>query len=143
MNRLCLRSYFIFDGIPSFRDSQLLTFYDRICAEGSLPAMNYEGKLSGAREFLAAVKSAFYFADVHFNDRSVALVWLNRFENRRAHIHFCIWKCARGRQMLEFGPLILSALLDLRDRQHGECILDCLWGVVPAVNRSAISSMFI
>jgi ribosomal protein S18 acetylase RimI-like enzyme len=135
---LGLRQFGWHDGVPTFRDSALLGMYARAAAEGSLRWLNVEGDLPDGPAFLRAVKTAFYFAEVLRAGQSCGMVWLNRHEQRRAHVHFCFWHCVRGPVGRAIGRQVMARLTTLR-QADGSYALDVIWGVVPADNRRAVA----
>lgn len=128
--------YVLIDGVPSLRDSQLGALYARMAADQTLAVMNYEGQLNDAAQFIAAAKAAAYFALVRRDGAEVAVVWLNRYELRRAHLHFCVFAEAWGAGSVALGRAVMERLINLRGPQ-GAFSLDVIWGVIPQSNINA------
>jgi RimJ/RimL family protein N-acetyltransferase len=131
--RIDLQRYIVWDGIPTMADSSLGSLYARMAADGTLDAMNFEGQLADDKAFLAAAKSAAYFALVLADGQPVAVCWLNRFELRRAHLHFCLFRAGWGKPSVTIGKQALAQLISLKDAAGNHC-LDVIWGAVPAGN---------
>jgi hypothetical protein len=114
--------------------------YFRSVEEKTMPALNFEGDLPNAEAFIRAAKSAFFFAEFFHKNTSCGFTWLNRFEHRRAHAHFCFWRPSPGPSPLVLGPMVMESLLNLKHAQGGY-LIDCIWGIAPAANVPAVMAL--
>lgn len=135
MTHIELKPYFVADGVPSMRDSDIAALYDRMAADGTLGDINYEGAVGDAAALVRVVKSARYFAVIRADGHDAGLVWLNRWQPRRAHLHFCLFSCAWGAGSDAIGRDVLARLFTIQ--YQGVPCLDMLWGVVPTANMRA------
>ena len=140
MEHLTFKSFFVYDGIPSFRDSDLATMYRRSAYEKTMAALNFEGDLTDENAFVRVAKSAAFFAEFSYQNVSCGFTWLNRFEHRRAHAHFCFWRPSPGPSPLVLGPLVMEKLLHFQNGK-GEFVFDCIWGIAPAANVPAVMAL--
>jgi len=126
-----INPYFIWDGIPSMRDSHITTLYNRMVDDGTIAAMNYEGDIPDAEALLKIALNAALFAEITFRGEHAGVYWLNRFEHRRAHIHFCMFKKIASADKVLIGKQVLDDLFKNRS-------LEMLWGIVPKSNKAAV-----
>ena len=120
------------------RDSHLTGFYHRMLEEGAMARINIEGSINSEAQFVAAAKAAFVFAEIMDGGDSLGIVWLNRYEHRRAHLHYCLWKRYFGPVAIEISKDVISKMFEL-SFSDGSPVLDCIWGVTPASNRLAVN----
>ncbi|HEX9972294.1 MAG TPA: hypothetical protein VGD14_09505 [bacterium] len=132
-----LLSYTEIDGIRTAADSDIKKLWERTVADGLDKIVFYEGTIWNAEQFLKMVKhpgAAFYF--IFDGVDNIGYVWLNRFENRTARQHFCVFKEYWGKT-LDVGKFVLDEIMNMKN-QDGEFILDLLTGFVPVWNEKAI-----
>jgi len=125
------------DGIPTAADSDVKKLWDRTVADGLDVIVFYEVTIQNACDFLKMAKhpgTAFYF--IFDGADNIGYTWLNRFENRTARQHFCVFKEYWGRS-LDVGRFVLDKLIHMKT-PDGEFLLDLLTGLVPAWNEKAI-----
>jgi len=132
-----LLAYTEIDGIRTAADSDVKQLWERTLADGLDKIVFYEGTISTAYDFLNMAKqpgTAFYF--IFAGTDVIGYTWLNRFENRTARQHFCVFKEYWGKS-LDVGRFVLDKLIHMKNPE-GEFILDLLTGYVPAWNERAI-----
>ncbi len=132
-----LFAYAEIDGIRTAPDSQIVGLWERTEKEGLVGTVFYEGTIKSAESFLAMAKhpgTAFYL--IIMNDAVVGYTWLNRFENKTARQHFCVFREYWG-GLVEIGKSVLHQFLHMRDNS-GRFVVDLLTGFVPAWNKRAI-----
>lgn len=126
--------YFHVDGVPTFKDSQIMELWHRMEREGTAKRVFYGGTVLSAQDFLAYMKDPENHLWVFVEDgKPVAFFWLNNFEGRTARIHFCAFKAVWGDQARKIGADALKLCLEDRDGEGP--LLDCLIGYTPAKNR--------
>lgn len=133
--KIDLRCYFVVDGVPSMRDSRIVQLYERMAADGTLAQINYEGRIPSGAALVQAAKAAIYFAVVCADGEEVAIVWLNRWQPRRAHLHFCMFSNGWGKNSQAIGRAVLAHLFTITT--NGTPCLDMIWGIAPATNERA------
>ncbi len=125
------------DGQRNFKDSEIMSLYDRMVSEGTADTVFQDGSINNSWDFLNEMKcrSQFY---VLVDSDPVAIVWLNRFEGRTARLHFCFFQKIWGEQSIEAGRFICRELLSYQNKD-GRYFLDSLIGRIPASNTLAIN----
>lgn len=79
------------DGVPTFKDSEIIGLYQRIWDEGLGPTLFHDGSIKNAAHFLQLMKGSgtILHVVVEEDGHPVALWWLNRIEQTHAYCHFC------------------------------------------------------
>lgn len=131
-----LKPYCLVDGVATMRTSDLVRLYERMQIDDTARLMNYEGQVPNAFAFVQIARSAAFFARVMADGVPVAVVWLNRWEHRRAHLHFCVFKTAWGDPAVEIGKYVVNELIHMKGSE-GQYLFDVLWGAIPSTNRMA------
>jgi len=130
--------YTLIDGIPTFRDSEIVGFYTRMEKEGTASTVFSDGIINNARDFLAVMKSNLNMLYVIFvDDEQSGVFWLNRFEARFARMHWCLFSNQRGKDSIGIGVEVLRIIMNWKDRD-GKYLYDMLLGIVPSSNKIAI-----
>ena len=126
---MILSPYCLNDGIPTIKDSDIMSLYDTMESEGLVDTVFYDGSVRDRETFAGVMKRNFMCVVVE-EKKPIAFFWLTDRNARRAQIHFCFFKEARGKRAVEVGTFILNALSKAK--------LDCLIGYIPAFNQPAI-----
>ena len=132
-----LLSYTEIDGIRTAADSDIKKLWERTVNDGLDKIVFYEGTIKDACGFLKMAKdlgTAFYF--IFDGTEVIGYTWLNRFENRTARQHFCVFLEYWGKT-LDVGKYVLDYFMHMKN-PAGEYCLDLLTGFVPAWNERAI-----
>lgn len=125
------------DGIRTYRDSEIMELYRRAMAESG-PQMFRDGGVKDEAGFLRMVKAqgvAFHVAYVR--GKVAGCVWLNRFHDRLAQVHFFIFREFWGEDATGLGRHCLRELIHKRCGDEGYW-LDMLLGLTPADNPLAV-----
>lgn len=121
------------DGIRTFTDTTISGLFTRVVDEGLLDTVFYEGTVTSKEQFLSIMKgngNLLYILLV--KKEIVGFVWLNRFEGRTAHLHFCTFKNTWGTgQNVETGKYVLGKLINIG-------CFDLFIGWLPVWNHHAI-----
>ncbi len=126
------------DGIRTVPDSQIKQLFNRTVQEGLDKIVFYEGTIQTEDRFLSMTKSqGTYFYLLFGDEKLVGYTWLNRFENRAAKQHYCIFKEYWGKS-IDIGRFVLEKFLNQKDSE-GNYLLDLLTGYVPEWNKKAIN----
>jgi len=129
------------DGIKTFRDSEILGFYDRMAKAGTADIVFTDGKINNREDWLRAMKSPENFLYVVcVGQETVALVWLNRVETKKARFHYCgFFKCWKMGSV-KIGRQILDILMSKKN-PDGSYLFDMLTGLTPSSNKTAVKYM--
>jgi len=125
------------DGVPTFKNSDIIGIYDRMVEEGTADRTFYDGSIRSGEQFLAAMKGPNNFLIViYWNDELSAVMWANRFQCKWAQNHFCCFRNVWGNHKVihEMGRVSCLWLLD-------NLKLDCLFSMIPESNKPAIASV--
>jgi len=136
-NKILLLPYAEVDGIRTVKDSDIKNLFDRTVKDGSNKIVFYEGTIKTADQFLFMAKSQnvlFYLVLV--DTETIGYVWLNRFENKTAHYHFCSFKEHWGKNE-EVGKHLLPTILGWTNKEDIP-LFDLLIGYIPVWNKRAI-----
>jgi RimJ/RimL family protein N-acetyltransferase len=127
--------YTCFDGIPTFRDSEIMELYHRIIRDGS-GYMFQDGQIKDERDFLRAMKSA--LVGIAMDGVTPAgIIWLNRLEHKSARLHFVIFREYWGKGGSEkVGKPLCRYMLTIPEGDG--YLIDMMWGFVPTENEFAI-----
>ena len=126
------------DGIRTFKDSYVMSLYDRVMGEGYSNVFK-DGSIRDSEEFLVSVKQegCILYA-IFYEDKLAAIAWVNRFEQRIARYHFCLFKVITTEQKIEMGTEVLKRLINQKTAA-GEFIFDAFVGYVPEDNKLALA----
>jgi len=129
------------DGIRTFRDSEILEFYDRMVKARLAETVFSDGQIDNREDWLRAMKNPenFLYA-VYVGKDVVFLVWLNRVEIRKAQFHYCGFFKGWRIGSVKIGKQFLNILMNKRD-SSGNYLFDVLTGLTPSSNKPAIEYM--
>lgn len=124
--------YTVVDGIPLFRDSQILALIDRSERDGTLSAIFYGDSKYTKHDFLSKVKHSglceLYVATC--DGEPAGFVLVDNIRYRHGHGHFCVFSEYWGKEVL---TEISHAMLRYLFRWYSVLI-----GIVPVDNERAI-----
>lgn len=125
------------DGIRTVTDSEMKALFVRTVKEDLSDIVFYEGTIKTPEEFLAMSKTpGTLFHLLKGGSATVGYMWLNRFENRTARLHFCMFREYWSGAVF-LGRYVLNALLCMKTKD-GEHLFDLLTGFIPTWNKRAI-----
>ena len=117
------------DGVPTFKDTQIMKIYDRIIEEGKGYVFQC-GTIKNRQEFLDAMGDPSVFMYVVYRDTTIVLIyWLNRFEGALARVHICTFNDVSYKHKVEAGRYINKVI--------SGCY-DVLVAYIPKANRKAV-----
>lgn len=135
--KIKLIPYCTIDGLWTFKDSQVIAFFNRMVQDGTAETVFYSGEITTGEAFLREMKSPRSFLYVAFSDGIPAgLTWVNGFEGKSARNHFCVFSDFWG-QSLELGKAGMKFLTHLKTG-NGPYLFDVLIGRIPEWNTHAI-----
>ena len=126
-----VRPFIYVDGIPTMRDSDLATLFDKMVRDGTDKLVFYDGLIKDWIDFIEFIKNpgVMMFA-VYEDENPIACGWLNNFKNKTAEAHFCVYSEAWDRSV-EIGKLLI-------DKAMATTGVNMLVGNVPKFNQLAI-----
>ena len=129
--------YITVDGVPTFKDSELLSLYNQMVLDGFVNLMFITEPHMNAGRFLQIAKSSDVLFHVCMNeDTPVSVLWLNRFEGRSARMHFCIFKKWRHDADLIMQTYIQN-IASIKD-ENGVPVFNRYVGYIPSINKPEI-----
>ncbi len=129
-----LLPYTEIDGIRTVKDSVIKGLFQMTVTEGLDKIVFYEGTVQTADEFLRVMKNSMSWLFMK-DGEIIGYTWLNRFENKTARHHFCVFKDHWG-QLEELGRYTIQRLVNLESGDG--YVFDLLTGFIPAWNERAI-----
>jgi len=127
------------DGIRSFRDSEIMSFYDRMVSDEIADLVFLEGTVKSREDFLRIMRYGNNLLYALYNGEELCgLTWLNRFEHRSARLHFCFFGNAWGKLSRDLAKYALRKLIALQDTE-GNYLWDVFIGLIPSFNKQAIN----
>ena len=132
--------YFIYDGIPSMRDSQITDLYNRMVSDGTIEIMSYNCEPPGPDAFLDLFKRRSISFVAYRNDEPVGIARVDNLQGRYGQGHFCLFKNGWGAGSVEIGKAMLDEALNISDESGP--IVDGLLGFLPSSNTAAIDFVY-
>lgn len=127
------------DGISTFRDSEILGFYDRMVGSGTVESVFSDGQINSREDWLRAMKSPENFLYVVYADENIsAIFWLNNVEIKQARFHYCFFYSAWKKGSIKIGKKILEILMNKKNSLSDDYLLDVLIGITPISNKPAV-----
>lgn len=119
-------------------DDFLAFLFEQMQEDGTASQVFLEQEITDAEKWMDFVESPGVHLFVPFSEGAPAGVcWLDRFQEKWAQYHFCLFKGAWGHgRSIELGKWVLNKLLNMKD-EHGY-LLDMLVGVLPSRHRLAL-----
>jgi len=130
--------YIEVNGMRTFSDSVIMGLFDRVKDESLYPVVFYEGTVTTREGFMMLMKEHLNHLYVLTRDKKIfGFVWLNRFEGRTAHLHFCTFRNSWGTgSNVMSAKKTLSCLMNLK--ADNGYFYDLLIGFLPVWNTHAI-----
>jgi len=131
--------YCLIDGVPTFRDSEVRAFYDRIERDGLKDIVFMHGDIQDRDAFLREMKrpggSRLYVVAV--GELQVGILWLNRFEGKTCRVHFTSFSEAWSMDTVAIGRDAIRQIMYMPN-DAGEYVFDVLLGLTPSRNIRAL-----
>lgn len=126
--------YTYYDGIPTFRDSEIMGLYHGIINDGS-GRMFLDGQIKTPEDFLSVMKNS--IVGIVKDGLTIAGIgWLNRIETKKATFHFVVFKKYWGAGSEKVGKELCRYMLSI---QNGKGFMfDMIWGLTPKENKLAV-----
>ena len=126
--------YIRYDGVPTFKDSDIIELWNRMEQDGTIKAAMFDGSIVDAEDFLRRANTPGNFLVlVYWEDELMGIGWCNTFQGNFCQGHWCTFKHIWGnrtaiRECLTFGMnYILNSLG-----------LDMILCIIPKRNAAAI-----
>jgi len=137
-NNIDIIPYTKVDGIRTFKDSYVRSLYDRVLAEGYSNVFR-DGSIRDSQEFLISMqRDDCILYVIFYDDKLAAIAWVNRFEQRTARYHFCIFKSIKTEEKIACGTQALKELINQKTTD-GSFLFDAFIGYLPSDNKLALS----
>ena len=129
------------DGIPTFKDSDVKGFYDRIAKDGLVEFIFHDGYIQTSDDFLMMMKgagAALYVA--YYENDPVGVGWLTHFEakSRSCRAHFTTFSEVWNKDTVSIGREVFNQMLHMTVPGTDEYVFDVFLGLVPSVNVRAV-----
>ena len=129
--------YIIFDGVPTFKDSDILNLWDRMVEDNTVNHVFQDGSIKTRNEFLKAMKSTENFLIlIYWKEELSMIMWANRFQGNFAQNNFCCFKNLWGK-----SKVIQECARTGTSYLFKNLGLDMLLGMTPKNNRLAIRAV--
>jgi len=139
MSETVIVPYCEIDGIRTFNDSEVRSFYERIERDGLKDIVFMHGDIPDANAFLHEMKrpggSVLYV--VYVEDLQAGLIWLDRIEGKTCRVHFTSFSEAWGMDTVQIGRDAIRQVMYMTSTT-GEHIFDVLLGLTPSRNVRAL-----
>ena len=129
--------YTEFDGIPTFKDSNVKEFYNRMVKGGVADIIFHDGCVKSSDDFLRMMKGS--GADLYvafYGEEIVGVGWLTHFEAKTCRAHFTMFPDVEDKDIVSIGKEIFRQMLHMK--AHGDYVFDVFLGLVPSFNVRAI-----
>jgi hypothetical protein len=138
MKKVEIVPYCQLDDGWSISDDQVRHLYRCTEMDGTADQVFSDGTLNSPEEFLLAMQSdANILYVVIAEEQVVGMAWINRFENRCARFHFCMFSNGWGLDSIDIGKQAVDQIIRQKD-DHG-FLFDMFVGLVPSANVRAIA----
>ncbi len=136
-----LLPYRLIDGIPTFRDSEIVQVYNWTKEDDLLQKVYYNIDTSKISEdwFLQFWKRpdiSVYV--VLLNGKVGGWVWIDQIIDNSANIHLCIFKWTWGVSSIKMCRDGLLQLLNIKNKRTDRYMVDILVGYTPVYNQLAV-----
>jgi hypothetical protein len=127
------------DGIPTFRDSDVMGFYERIERDGFRDIVFAGGDIPSKEAFLREMKrpGAVMLFVVYVGDLQAGIIWLTHFEAKTCRVHFTSFSESWGMDTVAIGREAIKQILYMTSAD-GCYVFDALLGLTQADNVRAI-----
>lgn len=130
--------YRIVDGVPSFRDSEVMGFFDQMVKDGTVASVFIDGMVDTREKFLRLFTSEYVFAAAAIGEDGTPLGigWLTSIDRKKAVGHFCVFSAGWGPGSTKIGCALVAGFLVMT--MGGEPMFDVLLGFTSVNNRRAV-----
>lgn len=138
-NEVELIPYCEIDGIRTFQDSEILTFYDRMEQEGTAQHFFNGGNIANREQWLRFMKKPENFLYVVYADKKLAsLCWLNQVKTKSAYIHFCSFNNGlMPDDKISVGKQVMDIFINKKTKDN-DFVFDVLIGTLLSSNQIAV-----
>ncbi len=124
------------DGIRTFKNSEIMEFYERMVRDGTAPLVFHDGAITSSNDFLRMMKgpnAALYVA--YYKEEACGVGWLTHFEPkaRSCRAHFTAFSEVWKEDTVSIGREVFNQMLHMK-ADDGEFVFDVFLGLVPLFN---------
>jgi len=126
------------DGLRTFRDTEVMAFYDRMAMDGTVNIIFHAGDIRSSKDFLKRMKNpgaALYV--VFYGEDIVGLIWLTHFEGKSCRVHFTSFSEVWNEDTVSIGKAAIRQILYMYD-DNNDYVFDVLLGLIPSRNMRAV-----
>ncbi len=127
------------DGIPNFKDSEILGLYDRMCDEGTEPVVFCSAPMDKL-SFLQYMKRSevlFHFIFCDSGEFVFGFFWISRVSQKKGNLHFCFFDGCTSLERVTCAKSIIKKMFSMKE-SDGSNSFDLLQGMVPCSNMAAL-----
>jgi len=126
------------DGIPSFRDSEIVYLWEKAVQENLDNFILFDIVEKNKTSFLYYMKHVnIQLFIIFFKEKLAGFVWLSDTFSKKANIHGILFKEFWGEKAIMIGRFVLNSIINLKFKD--EFLYDVLVGIIPTENLSACS----
>ena len=124
------------DGVITYKDSEIMSLYDRMVQNGSTEATFSDGCVQSREEFLDMAKNCAFFVVLN-NKETVGFTWITDIYQVRAQAHFCFFRDSNdwAKNSTKIGREVATKLINLKSKDG--YVFDVLIGITPNENLPA------
>ena len=137
-SRVQLIPYIEINGIRTFKDTDVMGFYDRMEKDKTAPVVFHDGQIRDAKGFLRFMRSPGVALYVVYADNELAgLLWLTDAKPKTCMVHFVAFSEFWQNNSVEIGRTSIARIMEMKDKS-GAYLFDVLQGLLPSWNTRAI-----
>lgn len=127
------------DGVPTFKDSEVMGFFEKIERDGLKDIVFAGGDISSKEAFLREMQrhGAAMLYVVYVGDLQAGLIWLTHFEGRSCRVHFTSFSESWGMDTVSIGRDAIRQVIYMVGTDGGY-VFDVLLGLTPTDNVRAL-----
>ena len=139
--KMTITPYMQIDGIPTFRDSEILYLYDAMVRDGVAETVFADGTIRSGEDWLHSITSGNNLLYVVRADGySAVACWLNSFDGKAAHMHWTVFSKFWNNGSVKLMKFAVGEIMSLKrnETESREYLFDVLIGLIPITNTRAI-----
>jgi len=133
-----IKPYIKIDGVPSFKDSEIMALWSRSRQEGFADNLFFDIEGMNESLFFEIMQSDKCWLFVIYNDdkQLCGFSWLTDFRGSKANGHFALFKGFRGKEGVKLVTQTCRDILSIKN-DGGRYLFDVIVGATPVSNKPA------